>query len=85
MGQHMCGWHRFERVLGRTLRIPLLTAGQGEDVSDRFGEDGFGVCVLTGVVVGGFLGASKQTGGPLSRVARTGLKEARRKPAASHR
>lgn len=52
----------------------VLTAGLDEDGLDTHGEDGFGVCVLIGAVVGGFSGATKQTGMGVSRVPTTALR-----------
>jgi hypothetical protein len=45
-----------------------LTASLDEDGLGTFGEDDFGVFVLTGAVVDGFSGATKQTGMGVTRV-----------------
>ena len=62
-----------------------MTASLDEDGLATHDEDGFGVCVLIGGVVGGFSDATKQTGMGVSRVSTTALRGARSRSAASRR
>jgi integrase/recombinase XerD len=71
--------------LGLRRSEVVLTASLDEDGLDTHGEDGFGVCVLIETVVGGFSGATKQTGMGVSRVSTTALRGARSRSAANRR